>query len=100
LRLTVPSEAEIVEVVGVETEAVLILKLAPLEPAGTVTVGGTDDMAGAVLDIATSKLLDVMAFRVIKLPGTAPPPTAEPLSFIEKRFTGASVKVAFPLPPE
>jgi hypothetical protein len=98
LRLKVPSEAEIVDVVAVTTGTVAMLKLPSVVPVGSVTPDGTEATLGTVLDRETGKLAGAGAFKVMK-PAPLFPPTTEPWSESRVILTGATVKVAEPLPP-
>jgi hypothetical protein len=98
LRLTAPSEAEIVDVVGFTTGTVAILKLPRVVPVGSVMPDGTEATLCTVLDRETGKLVGAGAFKVMK-PAPLFPPTTEPWSESRVILTGATVKVAEPLPP-
>jgi hypothetical protein len=92
--VTVPSEAEMVDVVDLVRKFVAMVNVAVLAPAGTVTLPGT--VAAAVLLLARAMVVStaVCALRVIVPVEASPPTTVVGLSDKVDSAGGFTVRVA------
>jgi hypothetical protein len=76
-RVTPPNEAEIVAVLVAATETVLMVKLAVVAPARTVTLGGVEATPGLLLESVTSTPPLGAALLNVTVPCEVLPPTTE-----------------------
>jgi hypothetical protein len=89
VRVTPPWEAEIVTAVDVETAWVVIVNVATVDPAGTVTLAGTLAMAELLLESATTAPPDGAAPLNVTVPWEElPPVTLVGLTPSDERATG------------